>query len=297
MRNGIETIPVIGPWASTAGGVMDLWAMPCFPQIDIFVMAAVWNLPRLWWDVVKPSPGNELRALLRGQSHSKLKEKQPIKPKISWLNPSVVEGIGFAGFLDGIAESAGQKFTVAVTGEVGFYITIANALADFSLAWITTAYQMGGCLPSTAGPTKLTAGENTLHIGTGEEAVIFADVEGDPALNGISYMIIPPGLDFSIGAHVKEKPWPTDPTQYCGLRSRIYITGDNPIEKHLARTGPNSRSTKNEAFGHVEVPMASDYRKAYLLISGDQDGYCLVDGTCLYGGEKHLVKSQFKWDP
>ncbi len=297
MRNGAETIPVIGPWFSTAGGVMDLWAMPCFPRFDLFAVAAAWNLPRLWWDIVKPSPGNEVRALLRGASHGHLKEKQPLKPKISWTNPSIVEGIGFASFLDGIAESAGQKFSIAVTGEVGFYITIANALADFSLAWITTAYQMGGCLPSSAGPTRLTAGEGTLRSGFGAESTIFSDVEGDPTLNAVDGIIVPAGLDFSVGANTKTKPWPIVPGQFQSVRSWIQTSPDGIIHKQLRRVGPGAPSKSNENFGHVKLPMVNYPRKVSLITEGATDGYCLLDGSSLTAGESHLVASQFKWDP
>jgi len=297
MRNGPETIPVIGPWISSAGGVMDLWAMPCFPRLDIFAAAAVWNLPRLWWDVVKPSPGNEIRALLRGASHSKLKEKQPIKPKINWLNPSIVEGVGFASFLDGVAESAGQKFSIAVTGEVGFYITIANALADFSLAWITTAYQMGGCLPSDAGPTRLTTGEGSLFLGPGPEAVIFAEVEGDNSLNLVNGIKIPAGLGMSVGAEVNIAPWPAAPEFFGNATAAVVDVTTGTTLKHFPMMGPDTPKKIMKAHTHVKMAPAGFDRKVCLIFSGPPGKACVTDGSSLTAGESHLVASQFKRDP
>lgn len=133
--NPYKKLPIVGPWISRIGHVIDIFATPCSPSPEIWVKAAFISSPRLAYLLVKPFLLATEWHIRTSTNHRKLK---------------------------GIAR-LGAEFTPQFTGEgrpgwvvfknlgdlilkIEWYFMIIDRTTEFAVNWTSLAYSYQGCL-------------------------------------------------------------------------------------------------------------------------------------------------------
>lgn len=130
----VRKLPLIGPWASKVGNIIDIAATPCSVDPEIYVTAAFVGIPRLVWSLFKPDAYDFKYDALKGGLGNKRKRR----------------------FKAGATQDVGlpvpkNKFTTIafkvgdIAQKIGWYFIVVDATLDYVTYWTTAVYQMSGC--------------------------------------------------------------------------------------------------------------------------------------------------------
>jgi hypothetical protein len=132
--NPLANAPIIGPWTSRIGKVVDILATPCDVSPYVFVQAFWHSAPVLLASLYKPDPVDYLTD--RGGRPHKKGRNRNFRPKDFMPgDPGTIKGkLGWASFA-----------ATSMIERVGWYLLVADATTQFAVNWTSLAYQWSGC--------------------------------------------------------------------------------------------------------------------------------------------------------
>lgn len=145
-------VPFIGPWPAKFGKIIELWDTACSPSPELWVQAFWHEIPFLVWAILKPDPIDLVTDRFKVQHHRKRKRKFKVidawQPKFPVPKGKITNAV-----FDMI--QAQQR--------IGWYLLIVDASLDFTINWMSAAYNWNGCAVPDAKWARGRA-ENTTHI-------------------------------------------------------------------------------------------------------------------------------------
>lgn len=148
-------IPIIGNDFSKIGRAIDLYATPCSPTAEIWVYGFFQAIPTLVATLVKPEL-IDLKIAHRGRRQRKGKR---------------MKFIGGLIFRDAVLEVPVPRWVVfriyALGQRIGWWFLVADALEDFSINWMSMAYEWQGCTPGPVPPYWNVKGSTNVATSTG----------------------------------------------------------------------------------------------------------------------------------
>jgi hypothetical protein len=126
-------LPIIGGDLAKVGRIINIYATPCSPYVEVWVYAFWQAIPTLFITLTKP----ELIDISIHKGNHK-----PRRGKKARFRASAI-------FRDALIEVPVPSWRVFRIYEffqrIGYYFLVADALEDFSINWLSMAYKMQGC--------------------------------------------------------------------------------------------------------------------------------------------------------
>lgn len=153
--NGVRQLPVVGPWASRIGRVIDIWGMPCNPTTEIWVLAAWHTIPMCALALIKPSALEYINSRL-GSPHRRK------RPQFRLSSLPLIEGHGAP--VPG--EYTWVRFGINKALVVFQYIQFIDVTTRGLVQWSSMAYSWSGCQVPGAGGGFMNADGPNVQLGS-----------------------------------------------------------------------------------------------------------------------------------
>lgn len=253
--------PIIGPWISKAGRVIDVVSEPCNPDPLVAVKAAFHGIPLLAWTLLKPDPldaafdragltHKRKRRKIARMQHIEFPDISPPKNKLGW------------------AMWTGAK----VAERVGWYMLIIDATLDFAVYWTTTTWAYSGCrVPNAHFANGIITGGVPGNTGGEWQDINFWAPQNTYGFSMTPFSIeIPKNYVASItfGMSVQPPPPPFEPFTDLAFRL-IDINSGLVVSEQEATRLQNGDWTAGDSFkSYVENPQVQLWRVQYRASSG-----------------------------
>lgn len=151
----VRALPIVGPWASRIGRVVDIWGMPCNTTPEVWALAAWHTVPTMLLALVKPSP-IEYANQRFGRSHRRRRPTLALKGVTTIVGSTVPIPQNYAW----------AKFVLSQGLRAFQYVQFIDVGTRGLLQWSSMVYSWSGCQVPGAGGGYQTSIGDTVFLGS-----------------------------------------------------------------------------------------------------------------------------------
>lgn len=163
-------LPVVGPWISRVGQVVDIVSLPCNPDPIMWVEGFFTSVPYLIWSLFKPDPIDQTweRFGFPGAGHRHARFRMG----------GALEGIKIP--IPRSARTAALFRLGSLAQRIGWWFCIVDAGTKFAVNWATATYAYAGCI-DPEGAASWGLADSEWPVSPGESGILPFSTLRDPA--------------------------------------------------------------------------------------------------------------------